>query len=458
MAHMNVKSLLPRYTGVEQCRETWPDNTFPPISNPKFDDYRHIFWTAGDNDDLEKVFTELKTPTNVQKCIKFVFNRYKTLFYVSIIDSEIYFVPMNNHHYINPYARYLNLDYKINLGKLQQMHPHTTYEKDKSKWQVTGFLVRFDYTPYKPTDPYEFYYYEMQQFFLSLANSIRDLKMPRHDFIIQYRDFQLIRENNCDPMMHIVGSETKPLPEQPYPSHEFMEICPVLSFGGRQGYLDKPIITPDDVSYTLGLTVPPACKTFSLPPVVNWENRIPKAVFRGMATGAGLTPDTNPRMFLWKLASTRPDLFDVGITGIPKRFKKIITEKYIKQNNPFDFSTKKKVPIANKLTYSEQFNYKFSIYVEGNSAAYRLGSMLSSASCILKVQSKFTMWIESYMIPWKHYVPVAENMSDLIEKTTWCLNNDAKAKEIGENALALFKEHFTEKALCAWFIDNILKN
>ena len=37
-------------------------------------------------------------------------------------------------------------------------------------------------------------------------------------------------------------------------------------------------------------------------------------------------------------------------------------------------------------------------------------------------------------MPWKHYVPVANDFSDLGEKIRWCHHHDDECREIGRNA------------------------
>jgi hypothetical protein len=43
----------------------------------------------------------------------------------------------------------------------------------------------------------------------------------------------------------------------------------------------------------------------------------------------------------------------------------------------------------------------------------------------------------------KHYIPVKRDLTDLIEKTKWCLNNYDKALQIAENAYRFSKLHLT---------------
>jgi hypothetical protein len=43
-------------------------------------------------------------------------------------------------------------------------------------------------------------------------------------------------------------------------------------------------------------------------------------------------------------------------------------------------------------------------------------------------------------VPWVHFVPVKHDLSDLIEKIEWLINNDEKAEEIANNGRSLYKK------------------
>ena len=61
---------------------------------------------------------------------------------------------------------------------------------------------------------------------------------------------------------------------------------------------------------------------------------------------------------------------------------------------------------------------------------------------------------------YEHYIPVKRDLSDLIEKTKWCLENYDKALQIAENAYNFCKIYLTREACFAkWnsIITNINK-
>jgi hypothetical protein len=65
-----------------------------------------------------------------------------------------------------------------------------------------------------------------------------------------------------------------------------------------------------------------------------------------------------------------------------------------------------------------------------------------TGSLILRVASPFVHWLDGSLKAGKHYISVADDLSDLEEKVAWCLEHDSKCKKIAENGRL-----FAEKAL-----------
>ena len=51
------------------------------------------------------------------------------------------------------------------------------------------------------------------------------------------------------------------------------------------------------------------------------------------------------------------------------------------------------------------------------------------------------MYFYGELIPWKHYIPVKNDLSDLLAKISWAKQNDEKAKEIAQNGRAFVQEN-----------------
>lgn len=87
------------------------------------------------------------------------------------------------------------------------------------------------------------------------------------------------------------------------------------------------------------------------------------------------------------------------------------------------------------LTIPEHLKYKYQFLIDGNSSSYsRTYWQLFSNSTIFKQQSDFVQWYWRALKPFVHYIPVKEDLSDLISSIEWAKNNDLQAHQISLNA------------------------
>ena len=87
--------------------------------------------------------------------------------------------------------------------------------------------------------------------------------------------------------------------------------------------------------------------------------------------------------------------------------------------------------------FERNLNYKYVIDVDGNSNSWPGFFMkLASGSCVFKVNSdyNFFQWYYKYLSPWKHYVPVNADMSDLREKIAHIQKHPTLGAEIARNS------------------------
>ena len=88
-----------------------------------------------------------------------------------------------------------------------------------------------------------------------------------------------------------------------------------------------------------------------------------------------------------------------------------------------------------------EFNrYKYQIDIDGNTNSWPgLFWKLLSGSPVLKVASPsgHRQWYYDRLRPWINFVPVAADMSDLVDKLRWLRQHDAAAHAIGERGQAL---------------------
>ena len=146
---------------------------------------------------------------------------------------------------------------------------------------------------------------------------------------------------------------------------------------------------------------------------VGWESKLDRVIWRGANTG--VESEYNDR---YKLVKNYSSKYNIGFSKITKK-KKLLREDLVIRGN---------------ISKEEQLKYKYIISIEGNDVASNLKWILASNSVvIMKKPTKETWLMESKIQPYKHYVPLSENMDNLEEVLTWCKNNDNKCKQIAIN-------------------------
>jgi hypothetical protein len=93
---------------------------------------------------------------------------------------------------------------------------------------------------------------------------------------------------------------------------------------------------------------------------------------------------------------------------------------------------------------------KYQIDIDGNSCPYsNLFQRLLTGSPVLKVQSVrgFVQWYYDHLVPWENFVPIAPDMSDLMEKIHWLERNEYAAIRIGENGRRLAEQLSYEREI-----------
>lgn len=90
--------------------------------------------------------------------------------------------------------------------------------------------------------------------------------------------------------------------------------------------------------------------------------------------------------------------------------------------------------------------YSILIDIEGAGYSGRLKHLLWSHRPLLLVDRPHKEFFFEYLKEWEHYIPVKRDLSDLIEKTKWCLNNYDKSIIIAENAFQFSKLYLTRDA------------
>ena len=171
----------------------------------------------------------------------------------------------------------------------------------------------------------------------------------------------------------------------------------------------------------------------SLPP---WSERLNVAIWRGAAHGhklyreqnTKLAPDWSWHQRLHLCAVSRlphiKNFMDAAITTYNSLPEGVSRE----QLDTLEF---KRLPIPK----SDFARYKYIIDVDGFSNSWPgLFTALLTGACVLKIASAFgfKQWYYDRLVPWKNFVPVANDLEDLPERLEWVNTHDGMARQIGE--------------------------
>ncbi|XP_059758854.1 protein O-glucosyltransferase 2 isoform X3 [Balaenoptera ricei] len=220
-----------------------------------------------------------------------------------------------------------------------------------------------------------------------LLSLTRKVKMPDVEFFVNLGDWPLEKkksDSNIHPIFSWCGStDSKDIV---MPTYDLTDS--VLETMGRVSL---------DMMSVQANTGPP------------WESKNSTAVWRGRDS-------RKERLELVKLSRKHPELIDAAFT------------------NFFFFKHDESLygPIVKHISFFDFFKHKYQINVDGTVAAYRLPYLLVGDSVVLKQDSIYYEHFYNELQPWKHYIPVKSNLSDLLEKLKWAKDHDEEAKKIAK--------------------------
>ena len=89
--------------------------------------------------------------------------------------------------------------------------------------------------------------------------------------------------------------------------------------------------------------------------------------------------------------------------------------------------------VGPSVTIRELMRHKGIVMVEGNDVASGLKWALLSQSVVLMPKPKYTSWaMEELLQPWVHYIPLKDDITDVVEKMKWIVDNKDEARAIAE--------------------------
>jgi hypothetical protein len=474
------------YTNLEECKKASKESYRYLPTNPRYKEFNQIHFTAGDEDQFDE-FRHKKTnkkteykqiDTNniflkdvslwykyknlnalaVDNTFNYIFNKFKKGIFVKIQNNELkVFLPFSKRNFTNEWGHLVAVDPKIgNIEEFSRQinvmngkgHFKQSVNKFSNNWYANNALVRFEY----PINEGDTNVTNMRDMLLTLCKE-RDL--PDIEFFLNRRDFPIITNNETEAYDEIFGDNVKLL------SHKYEKYSPILSMVTTSKNADIAIPTGDDwsrISSHEGKFFIDDCKEYPKPEdfKIQWKDKKPTGVFRGASTGVGVTIETNPRIKVAYLSSqNKKDLsgkfkdipyLDAGISKWQVRARKLKNSRYL-QTIDIKEMEKKGIKISSFLDYFQQSEYKYLIHIDGHVSAFRLSVELSMGCCLLMVDSKYSLWFKHLLVPYEHYIPIKEDLSDLFEKIKWCRDNDIKCETIAKNSLLFYNTYLKKDGI-----------
>ena len=118
----------------------------------------------------------------------------------------------------------------------------------------------------------------------------------------------------------------------------------------------------------------------------------------------------------------------------------IAFSKVVQDGNDFQHEYVKSQYIREKQSLLEMSRYKYLLSVEGNDVATGLKWMLYSNSVVFMSRPTVATWaMEDLLVPFVHYIPLANDYSNLLEMIKWAKEHDEACQEISKRATEFIK-------------------
>lgn len=394
---------------------------------------------------------------SIKSTFHYLFIKLGAGIFVEIKNNKLTkFVPMNNMEFRNTWHndvkipdKYVDVkDYFDKKNKEYGLWKGAYSLYDKSKWFASDCLIFTE--NYKEPSINSQYWTQLMDI---IKETLKYKKVDDVIFFINKKDAPVIKNNRTEAFESIYGEDTK------LDMNKYYYFVPILSQSTRDTFADIPIPTSDDWELITQKFFTDICKSGYYNKNLretDWSKKKNTAVFRGSGTGCSLDIKENQRLHItwlnkkWKNNNKYNEnnkidgqpFLDAGIVRFSKRNK--MNDKVLNYQEK-EIMKYHDIELVNYMQLSEQKKYKYWLYIEGNSAAYRLGSMLTSNSLVLYVKSKYKLWLDPYIKEGIHFISIESDLSDLADKIEWCKKNDSKCKEIVKNANKLMDKILTRE-------------
>jgi len=101
---------------------------------------------------------------------------------------------------------------------------------------------------------------------------------------------------------------------------------------------------------------------------------------------------------------------------------------------------KENIHVPNQITREDMIKYKYVLDIDGNASTWDATAWkLNSGSVIMKTDSNWVQWFYDDYKAWQHYVPIADDFSDIQEKYKWCEEHQEECEKMIANCKTFFQ-------------------
>ncbi len=214
------------------------------------------------------------------------------------------------------------------------------------------------------------------------------------------------------------------------------EQAPILAQAKRKSIASNCIVLIPAQFCLSKLWYQDAIEVLQTIPEIPWKKKIEKAVWRGSITDTGEPSvdrfvahfSTTPRFLLCQMAAEHSESIDAGFIHLDNPQIKVAVEKL----------GLKKPPLSKR----DHLAYKYLPVLDGRMCTYPgyQWRLLSNSVC-LKQESDEVQWFYRALKPYVHYIPVQNDLSDLLEKIEWARKHDREAQNISIQAQQFASQH-----------------
>jgi hypothetical protein len=223
------------------------------------------------------------------------------------------------------------------------------------------------------------------------------------------------------------------------PDVDFVLNCSDYPVNPKCGDKDAPVVSMCGSTLHRDIIVP----TYTLAQAVSGRIRVDQA--------AALPWEKRKNLLVWRGTDSNRDRFKFNLIANSQEFEGL-TDVGINKMVRVKHDPAIHGPVKPGMPQRKFGDYKWIANIDGAVAAYRMPAVAALGSTIVKQDSHYLEhWYRKFE-PWKHYVPMRKDFSDLAYVLQWLQTHDAEAKKIGESGRQFALANLTpDSILCFWY-------